>query len=199
MQLLGKSGKTYELQMPCVPRRKDGLPSSTWLAFDANNRASKFIIKQPWDMMPHKVTLLRREQAFHEKLKDICIFRRLEDTVPEVTLKEDNSLIEPPRLVLELMEKTVWHARWERRFTRREIKMIIKLTLFNLREIERLGMVNTGMCKFKTVDLLKLNMCLRLVDGEHDARQSPCGANRPSRGRPPQSYCQTGWHLEVYV
>lgn len=179
LQLIGKSGRTYELQMPCVSRN-DGIPSSTWSACETTDRARRYIIKQPWDMASYNVTLLRREQAFHEKLKDKWIFRRLQDTVPEVMSKEGSSMVEPPRLVLEPMEKTVWQARWERRFTRREIKFIMKMTLYALSKVEQVGMVNTGICSSYAIKLSRLNLSRRPGDGEHHARQSPCGAGQPS-------------------
>lgn len=52
-------------------------------------------------------------------------------------------MIEPPRLVLGYMQKSARQARWQRTFTRKEIKWIMRWTLYSLIRIEAESLVNT--------------------------------------------------------
>lgn len=143
MRLLGVSGTRYQLKKPCVVCY-DGLPPSIWLAFDIDHPKDHFTIKQPWDLSHFRVRLLKNETLLGQEFRNFLYIRRQLDTVPEVVSREDGSMIEPPRLALEYMQRSVRQARWQRTFTRKEIKWIMRWTLYSLIRIEAESLVNTG-------------------------------------------------------
>ncbi|KAF4312599.1 hypothetical protein GTA08_BOTSDO11936 [Botryosphaeria dothidea] len=75
-------------------------------------------------------------------------------------------MIEPPRLVLEYMQKSARQARWQRTFTRKEIKWIMRWTLHSLIRIEAESLVNTHLC----ITNMSLN---NHRDQVKDPRESP--------------------------
>ncbi|GME65265.1 hypothetical protein GTA08_BOTSDO11935 [Neofusicoccum parvum] len=143
------------------------MPSSTWFAFDYNRPYEHYIIKQPYHRTPIQIDILKRELELQELFKDVLSIRQQFDTVLEVVSEDNGATVEPPRMVLEFMQKSVWHARWQRTFTRKEIKWIMKRTLSALMHIEAQGLVNIDLC----MQSMLLN---NHHDGSRDPSESPC-------------------------
>ncbi|KOC14898.1 hypothetical protein AFLA70_266g001871 [Aspergillus flavus AF70] len=71
--------------------------------------------------------------------RSVKYIRRMIDIIPP------SSDLEPPMMVLEPVEKTLWSARTKRPLTLREVKHIMKFALLGLQEIHEKGLVHCVM------------------------------------------------------
>lgn len=132
VELVGEHGFRYLLV------RAFGQPN-VWLAVDAATQEKIYIVKQPsandspgWPRFQH-------EMVMHELLKENPAIRKFVDRIPSTSRSD------PPRLVLEIMQTTLWDARRKREFSDVEIKEIMRFTLLALQDIHAKGLVYAGM------------------------------------------------------
>jgi protein kinase len=135
-ELVGENGFRYLLV------RSFGQPN-VWLAVDAATQEKIFIVKQPsaddlpgW---PH----FQHEMIMHELFKENPVIRQQVDRIPPTS----NS--DPPRLVLELLQTTLWDARRKREFSNVEIKEIMRSALLGLQDVHSKDMVYAGMSHYR--------------------------------------------------
>lgn len=126
--LTGEHGKQYLLV------RSFGQPN-VWLAVDAATSSQIFVVKQPaaddlpgW---PH----FQHEMVMHELFKENTAIRKHVDRI------RPTSSGEPPRLVLEILQTTLWDARRKREFSDVEIKEIMRAALCGLVDVHAKDMV----------------------------------------------------------
>jgi len=136
MKVVGESGLTYKLTRPLV-QRATATPH-VWAAVNTTDETILYIIKQPASGTEWNIRSFRKEIQLHKTFNDCSFIRRQVDLIPP-QLNSD-----PPRMVLEPFENTLWGARNIRRFTRKEIKRIMKSTLFALYNVHKQGLVYTG-------------------------------------------------------
>jgi len=127
-ELVGENGFRYLLV------RAFGQPN-VWLAVDAATQEKIFIVKQPsaddlpgW---PH----FQHEMVMHELFKENPVIRQQVDRI------RPTSSNDPPRLVLELLQTTLWDARRKREFSNVEIKEIMRSALLGLQDVHSKDMV----------------------------------------------------------
>jgi protein kinase len=113
--------------------------SNVWVAVDAASQEKIFIVKQPsdddvgfgWPRFQH-------EMIIHELLKGIPTIRQQIDRIPP------RSRDDPPRIVLEILQSTLWDARKKRQFSDVEIKGIMRSTMQGLRDVHSKDLVYAG-------------------------------------------------------
>lgn len=128
-ELIGESGKTYLAVSPLGQ-------ANVWTAVDKNDTSSIVVIKEPgeddtrpgWPSFQH-------EMVMHELLKDSDSIRKQVDRIPPTKAGD------PPMLVLEIFETTLWSARAKRPFTTAELKSVCKDALVGLIDVHKQGLV----------------------------------------------------------
>lgn len=128
-ELIGETGKTYLAVSPLGQ-------ANVWTAVDVNDPSHIVVIKEPgeddtrpgWPSFQH-------EMVMHELLKDSDSIRKQVDRI--LPTREG----EPPMLVLEIFETTLWTARAKRPFTTAELKSVTKDTLIGLIDVHKQGLV----------------------------------------------------------
>jgi protein kinase len=114
--------------------------SNVWVAVDSASQEKIFIVKQPsdddvgfgWPRFQH-------EMVMHELLKGIPTIRQQVDRIPPTSSSD------PPRIVLEILESTLWDARKKRQFSDVELKGIMRSAMLGLRDIHSRNLVYAGM------------------------------------------------------
>ncbi|KAF1947131.1 kinase-like protein [Clathrospora elynae] len=128
-ELVGEYGYRYLLV------KAMGQPN-VWVAVDAASQEKIFIVKQPGeDDVARGWPRFQHEMVMHELFKDTPSVRQQVDRIPP-TSKAD-----PPRIVLEILESTLWEARRKRQFSDVELKGIMRSTLMGLRDVHQKDMV----------------------------------------------------------
>jgi len=129
-ELVGENGQRYLLVQAM------GQPN-VWIAVDAATQEKLYIVKQPsddddaapgWPRFQH-------EMVMHEMFKDHDAIRPQIDRIPPT------SRADPPKLVLELLQTTLWDARRKREFSDGELKQIMRQILLGLKEVHDNGLV----------------------------------------------------------
>jgi len=135
-ELVGENGQRYLLVQAM------GQPN-VWIAVDAATQEKLYIVKQPsddddaapgWPRFQH-------EMVMHEMFKDHDAIRPQIDRIPPT------SRADPPKLVLELLQTTLWDARRKREFSDGELKQIMRQILLGLKEVHDNGLVYAGTTK----------------------------------------------------
>ena len=128
-QLVGESGKTY-LAVSSLGQ------ANVWTAVDSVDYTNIVVIKEPGadDTKPgwHN---FQNEMIMHELFKNSNSIRKQVDRIPPVNQGD------PPMLVLEITETTLWTARTKRPFTSAELKTVCKATLVGLADVHARGLV----------------------------------------------------------
>lgn len=132
-ELVGENGQRYLLVQAM------GQPN-VWIAVDAATQEKLYIVKQPsdddsapgWPRFQH-------EMVMHEMFKDHDAIRPQVDRIPPT------SRADPPKIVLELLQTTLWDARRKREFSDVELKQIMRQILLGLKEVHENGLVYAGM------------------------------------------------------
>ncbi|KAK4999001.1 hypothetical protein LTR66_001880 [Elasticomyces elasticus] len=131
----GESGRQYLLVAP-MTSVKPGIIPNVWSAVDAQSQDKIYVIKQP---QSHENNTywpeFQQEMVMHQLFKGCSSIRQQIDQIPP------NGFTDPPRIVLEAMENTIWSARISRPMTTQEVKVIMRGTLVGLREIHTRGLV----------------------------------------------------------
>ncbi|EOA89495.1 hypothetical protein ACJQWK_09284 [Exserohilum turcicum] len=110
--------------------------SNVWIAVDAATQEKIFIVKQPSDDdVAYGWPRFQHEMVMHELLKDIPTIRQQVDRIPP------SSRADPPRIVLEILQSTLWDARRKRQFSDVEIKGIMRSALLGLRDVHQRDLV----------------------------------------------------------
>lgn len=128
-QLLGESGKTYLAVSPLGQ-------ANVWAAVDSNDSSNIVVIKEPGedDTRPGWPNF-QNEMVIHELLKDCEGIRKQVDRIAP-TRNGD-----PPMLVLEIFETTLWKARTKRPLSSQELKRVMKDALHGLSDVHAQGQV----------------------------------------------------------
>ncbi|RMZ69730.1 serine threonine kinase [Pyrenophora seminiperda CCB06] len=110
--------------------------ANVWVAVDAATQEKIFIVKQPSDDdVGYGWPLFQHEMIMHELLKGIPTIRQQVDRIPPT------SRADPPRIVLEILQSTLWDARRERQFSDVELKGIMSSALSGLRDVHARDLV----------------------------------------------------------
>lgn len=132
-ELVGENGNRYLLVQAM------GQPN-VWIAADAATQEHLYIVKQPsGDDNTPGWPKFRHEMVMHELFKDNETIR------PQVDRIAPTSNADPPKLVLELLQTTLWDARRKREFSDVELREIMRSILLGLREVHQNGLVYAGM------------------------------------------------------
>lgn len=136
-ELLEESGKTYLIVSPLGQRT---IPN-VWKATDASSDSHQFIVKhlQFDDCSKQKWPAFQLELQMQNLFGPTRFVRKMVDTI------RARSESDPPMMVLEPFEKTLWSARTRRPLTMRETKLIMKSALLGLQEIHDKDLVYCGM------------------------------------------------------
>ncbi|EUC44121.1 hypothetical protein COCMIDRAFT_6530 [Bipolaris oryzae ATCC 44560] len=128
-ELVGEHGYRYLLVKPLGQ-------SNVWVAVDAATQEKIFIVKQPSDDdVGYGWPRFQHEMVMHELLKGIPTIRQQVDRIPPVSRSD------PPRIVLEILQSTLWDARRKRQFSDVEIKGIMRSALLGLRDVHQRDLV----------------------------------------------------------
>ncbi|KAL6712097.1 hypothetical protein ACN47E_003140 [Coniothyrium glycines] len=127
-ELVGEKGFRYLLVRPF------GQPN-VWLAVDAATQEKIFVVKQPGDDDLPGWPNFQHEMVMHELFKDNSTIRKHVDRILPT------SPADPPRLVLEILQTTLWDARRKREFSIGEIKQIMRAALVGLQDVHAKDMV----------------------------------------------------------
>lgn len=109
-----------------------------WKASCSNNHQVVIKHQESEDRPGEKWAAFRKEIEMQSLFRSVKYIRRMIDIIPP------SSDLEPPMMVLEPFEKTLWSARTKRPFTLREVKHIMKFALLGLQEIHEKGLVHCG-------------------------------------------------------
>ncbi|RHZ56453.1 hypothetical protein CDV55_105419 [Aspergillus turcosus] len=195
----GEGGKRYRLVHPLGSRIHDR-SSNIWLAVDDSNADIEYVVKGPPEDDAHEGSSSSALSAFQHELEMQRLFakdpmiRTLVDYIPDS---------EPggPMMVLEAFTDSLWEARHARRFTKEEVKWIMKGILLGIFTVHMKGLVYTDL-KMENVALggfdhsqPNKNVCDLIV------RLADCGAiSRPSTReitsvtyRSPEVYFGKSW------
>lgn len=128
-ELVGENGQRYLLVQAM------GQPN-VWIAVDAATQEKLYIVKQPSDDddMPGWPRF-QHEMVMHELFKEHDAIRPQLDRIPPT------SHADPPKLVLELLQTTLWDARRKREFSDAELKQVMRQILLGLQEVHQRGLV----------------------------------------------------------
>ncbi|KAI4606116.1 hypothetical protein J4E80_010324 [Alternaria sp. BMP 0032] len=128
-ELVGEHGYRYLLVKPLGQ-------ANVWVAVDAASQSKIFIVKQPGDDdVGFGWPKFQHEMIMHELLKGIPTIRQQVDRIPP------SARGEPPRIVLEILQSTLWDARKKRQFSDVELKGIMRSALMGLRDVHQRGLV----------------------------------------------------------
>lgn len=138
----GEGGKRYRLVHPLRSRIRDQ-GSNVWLAVDDSNTDIEYVVKGPPEDDAHEESASSALSAFEHELEMQRLFakdpmiRTLVDYIPDS---------EPggPMMVLEAFTDSLWEARNARRFTKEEVKWIMKGILLGIFTVHTKGLVYTG-------------------------------------------------------
>jgi len=110
--------------------------ANVWLAVDAETQSKIFVVKQPAADDPPGWPHFQHEMVMHE------LFKENHPTIrKQVDRIRPTSSGDPPRLVLEILQTTLWDARTKRSFSDVEIKEIMRSALLGLKDVHDQGMV----------------------------------------------------------
>ena len=127
-ELVGEHGFRYLLVKPLGQ-------ANVWVAVDAASQEKIFIVKQPGDDdVGYGWPKFQHEMIMHELLKGIPTIRQQVDRIPPTRGG-------PPRIVLEILQSTLWDARRKRQFSDVELKGIMRSALLGLRDVHERGLV----------------------------------------------------------
>ncbi|KAI4728409.1 kinase-like protein [Aureobasidium sp. EXF-10728] len=132
-RLIGESGKSYLAVSPLGQ-------SNVWTAVeqskDSNKPVQVVVIKEPGevDTQPGWPSF-QNEMVMHEVFKDSPAIRQQVDRIPPTKAGD------PPMIVLEITETTLWIARTKRPMSLAEIKTVAKDVLVGLRDVHAAGLV----------------------------------------------------------
>jgi protein kinase len=139
-ELVGEHGYRYLLIKPLGQ-------ANVWVAVDAASQEKIFIVKQPGDDdVAFGWPKFQHEMIMHELLKGIPTIRQQVDRIPPSTRGE------PPRIVLEILQSTLWDARKKRQFSDVELKGIMRSALLGLRDVHQRGLVYAGTSLINWID-----------------------------------------------
>ncbi|USP75703.1 hypothetical protein yc1106_02977 [Curvularia clavata] len=128
-ELVGEHGYRYLLVKPLGQ-------ANVWVAVDAATQEKIFIVKQPSDDdVGYGWPRFQHEMIMHEYLKDIPTIRQQVDRIPPLSRSD------PPRIVLEILQSTLWDARRKRQFSDVEIKGIMRSALLGLQDVHQRHLV----------------------------------------------------------
>lgn len=128
-ELVGENGQRYLLVQAM------GQPN-VWIAVDAATQEKLYLVKQPGeDDAPPNWPRFQHEMVMHEMFKDHDAIRPQLDRIPPT------SRADPPKLVLELLQMTLWDARRRREFSHAELKQVMRQILVGLKEVHDNGLV----------------------------------------------------------
>jgi protein kinase len=158
-ELTGEHGKTY---LAVSPLGQDNV----WTAVETGN-SKVVVVKEPDAQDASRgYPAFQNEMVMHELLKDSSGIRQQVDRIPSTKPGD------PPMLVLEITDTTLWGARTQRPFTLAELKSVTKDALIGLRQVHEQGLVYA--------DLKMQNIMLDGFDG--NARESNMGDLHASLG-----------------
>jgi protein kinase len=139
-ELVGEHGYRYLLIKPLGQ-------ANVWVAVDAASQEKIFIVKQPGDDdVAFGWPKFQHEMIMHELLKGIPTIRQQVDRIPP------SARGEPPRIVLEILQSTLWDARKKRQFSDVELKGIMRSALLGLRDVHQRGLVYAGTSLINWID-----------------------------------------------
>jgi protein kinase len=158
-ELTGEHGKTY---LAVSPLGQDNV----WTAVETGN-SKVVVVKEPDAQDASRgYPAFQNEMVMHELLKDSSGIRQQVDRIPSTKPGD------PPMLVLEITDTTLWGARTKRPFTLAELKSVTKDALIGLRQVHEQGLVYA--------DLKMQNIMLDGFDG--NAKESKMGDLHASLG-----------------
>lgn len=127
-ELIGESGKKY-LVVQSLGQ------SNVWVAVDSSDMSNIVVIKEPGADDPKPWANFQNELVMHELFKESDGIRKQVDRIQPT---RDG---EPPMLVLEMFETTLWKARTKRPLSNLELKKVMKDALLGLKEVHDQGQV----------------------------------------------------------
>jgi protein kinase len=131
--LVGEHGYKYLLVKPLGQ-------NNVWVAVDVASQEKIFIVKQPSDDdVGYGWPRFQHEMIMHELLKGIPTIRQQVDRIPPI------SNADPPKIVLEILQSTLWDARRKRQFSDVELKGIMRSAMLGLRDVHQKNLVYAGM------------------------------------------------------
>lgn len=158
-ELTGEHGKTY---LAVSPLGQDNV----WTAVETGNK-KVVVVKEPDAQDASRgFPAFQNEMVMHELLKDSSGIRQQVDRIPSTKPGD------PPMLVLEITDTTLWSARTKRPFTLAELKSVTKDALVGLRQVHEQGLVYA--------DLKMQNIMLDGFDA--NAQESKMGGLHASLG-----------------
>lgn len=137
--LVGKHGQRYVLLDPLVQRK--GKQCNVWSAIKQDNPIHQFVLKKPDDEDGPGWPDFTQEMEMQKLLYKSGYIRRMVDIIPPSPVIG----IEPPIMVLEAFEKSLWTARLRRPFSLGEIRSIMRSIAIGLSTIHHNNMVCTGL------------------------------------------------------
>ncbi|THW03434.1 kinase-like protein [Aureobasidium pullulans] len=131
--LTGETGKKYLAVSPLGQ-------SNVWTAVEQSNDPKKpvqvVVIKEPGEVDTEPGwPSFQNEMIMHEVFKDSPAIRQQLDRIPPLKAGD------PPMIVLEITETTLWGARTKRPMSLAEIKTVAKDVLVGLRDVHAQGLV----------------------------------------------------------
>lgn len=135
--LVGKRGQRYVLLDPLVQRK--GKQCNVWSAAKQDDPMHQFVLKKPDDEDGPGWPDFIREMEMQKLLYKSGYIRRMVDVIPPP------SDTEPPIMVLEAFEKSLWTARLRRPFSLGEIRSVMRSIAIGLSTIHHNNIVYTGL------------------------------------------------------
>lgn len=136
LELTGKSKQKYTLLEPLLHREEK--PSNVWSAARENDPTDQFIIKQPDTDDGPEWPYFTKEMEMQELFRKSHYIRRIVDVIPPSLDSE------PPCMVLEAFEESLWSARLRRPFSLGEIRSVMRSVAIGLGIIHCKNLVHTG-------------------------------------------------------
>lgn len=143
LKLVGQRGQTYVLRAP-LARRRDK-PCNVWSAAAENDETDQYVIKQPNDDDGSDWSSFMKEMQMQEFFRNSNYLRRMVDVIPQLPDSD------PPTLVLEPFQKSLWNARMQRPLSTGEIRSVMKSILLGLGTIHNQKLVYTGLSKITCI------------------------------------------------
>ncbi|KAE8163735.1 kinase-like domain-containing protein [Aspergillus tamarii] len=135
LELTGKSKQKYTLLEPLLHREEK--PSNVWSAARENDPTDQFIIKQPDTDDGPEWPYFTKEMEMQELFRKSHYIRRIVDVIPPSLDSE------PPCMVLEAFEESLWSARLRRPFSLGEIRSVMRSVAIGLGIIHCKNLVHT--------------------------------------------------------
>ncbi|KAK6826860.1 hypothetical protein RU639_004595 [Aspergillus parasiticus] len=137
LELIGKSNQKYTLLDPLL-QRKDK-PCNVWSAARENDPRDQFVIKQPNNDDSPEWPGFTKEMEMQELFRRSHYIRRMVDVIPPSLASE------PPCMVLEAFENSLWSARLRRPFSLGEIRSVMRSVAIGLGVIHCKNLVHTDL------------------------------------------------------